>query len=83
MCPGNRESAGKYRSGRTGHGSKWLRIALVEAGQADGRSKDTYLSASSSDQPRPDYNPADRGSTPGGGCHPRTPRASRRPQRDF
>lgn len=45
MCPGNNESAGKHRSSRTRHGSKWLRIALVEAGQAAGRSKDTYLSA--------------------------------------
>ncbi len=45
MCPGNNESAGKHRSGKTRHGSKWLRIALVEAGQAAGRSKDTYLSA--------------------------------------
>jgi transposase len=32
MCPGNNESAGKHRTGRTRHGSKWLRIALVEAG---------------------------------------------------
>jgi len=45
MCPGNNESAGKHRSGRTRHGSKWLRTALVEAGQAAGRSKNTYLSA--------------------------------------
>jgi transposase len=45
MCPGNNESAGKHRSGRTRHGSKWLRIALVEAGQAAGRSKNTYLAA--------------------------------------
>lgn len=45
MCPGNNESAGKHRSGRTRHGSKWLRIALVEAGQAAGRSKNTYLSS--------------------------------------
>ncbi len=43
MCPGNNESAGKHRSGRTRHGSKWLRIALVEAAHAAGRSKDTYL----------------------------------------
>jgi transposase len=41
MCPGNNESAGKHRTGRTRHGSKWLRIALVEAG----RSKNTYLGA--------------------------------------
>ncbi len=45
MCPGNNESAGKRGSGRTRHGDKWLRIALVEAGQAAGRSKNTYLSA--------------------------------------
>ncbi len=45
MCPGNNESAGKHRSGRTRHGSKWLRKALIEAGQAAARSKNTYLSA--------------------------------------
>jgi transposase len=45
MCPGNNESAGKHRSGRTRHGSKWLRIALIEAAQAAGRSKGTYLAA--------------------------------------
>ena len=45
MCPGNNESAGKHRSGRTRHGSKWLRKALIEAGQAAARSKDTYLAA--------------------------------------
>jgi len=45
MCPGNNESAGKHRSGRTRHGSKWLRKALIEAAHAAGRSKDTYLAA--------------------------------------
>ncbi len=45
MCPGNKESAGKHRSGHTRHGSKWLRVALIEAGQAAGRSKNTYLAA--------------------------------------
>ena len=45
MCPGNNESAGKHRSGRTRYGSRWLRIALIEAAQAAGRSKNTYLSA--------------------------------------
>ena len=43
MCPGNNESAGKHRSGATRHGSKWLRIALVEAAHAAARSKNTYL----------------------------------------
>jgi transposase len=45
MCPGNHESAGKRQSGKTRKGSKWLRAALVEAGQAAGRTKGTYLSA--------------------------------------
>jgi transposase len=45
MCPGNNESAGKRRSGRTRQGSKWLRTALVEAGNAAARTKDTYLRA--------------------------------------
>lgn len=45
MCPGNNESAGKRRSGRTRKGSKWLRSALVEAGSAAGRAKGTYLAA--------------------------------------
>jgi transposase len=31
MCPGNHESAGKHRGGRTRQGSKWLRRALIEA----------------------------------------------------
>ena len=31
MCPGNNESAGKRKSGRTRKGSPWLREALVEA----------------------------------------------------
>jgi len=45
MCPGNNESAGKHRSGRTRKGSKWLRTALVESGNAAARTKDTYLRA--------------------------------------
>jgi transposase len=45
LCPGNDESAGKRRSGRTRKGSPWLRTALVEAGQAAARSKETYLAA--------------------------------------
>jgi transposase len=45
MCPGNNESGGKRRSGRTRKGSKWLRKALVEAAHSAARSKGTYLSA--------------------------------------
>lgn len=42
LCPGQNESAGKRRSGRTRKGNPWLRSALVEAAQAAGRTK-TYL----------------------------------------
>src|SRR5262249_14038450 len=45
LCPGNDESAGKRRSGRTRKGSPWLRTAIVEAAQAGARTKDTYLAA--------------------------------------
>jgi len=45
MCPGNNESAGKHRSGKTRKGSRWLRVALVEAAHAAARSKGTYLSS--------------------------------------
>jgi transposase len=45
LCPGNDESAGKRRSGRSRKGSRWLSIALTEAAQANTRSRDTYLSA--------------------------------------
>jgi transposase len=44
-CPGNHARAGKRRSGRTRKGNPWLRTALVEAGQAAGRTKHTYLGA--------------------------------------
>ena len=44
MCPGNDESAGKRRSGKTRKGSPWLRVTLTEAAYAAGRSH-TYLSA--------------------------------------
>lgn len=45
MCPGNNESAGKRKSGRTRKGSKWLRSALVESAFAASRTKNTYLAA--------------------------------------
>ncbi len=43
MCPGNHESAGKRKSGRTRQGSKWLRRALVEAAHGAARTKDKYF----------------------------------------
>jgi transposase len=45
MCPGNNESAGKRRSGKTRKGSPWLRALLVQAAHAAARKKDTYLAA--------------------------------------
>ncbi|MBX6353496.1 MAG: IS110 family transposase [Thermoflavifilum sp.] len=45
MCPGNDESAGKRRSGKTRKGDRWLREALVEAARSAARTRNTYLSA--------------------------------------
>lgn len=45
VCPGNNESAGKRKSGATGHGNPWLRSTLVEAAHAASHTKDTYLAA--------------------------------------
>ena len=45
VCPGNNESAGKRRSGKTRKGSKWLRATLAEASLAATKTKDSYLAA--------------------------------------
>jgi transposase len=45
LCPGNNESAGKRRSGRTRKGNQWLRSALIQIAWAASRTKETYLSA--------------------------------------
>jgi transposase len=45
MCPGNNESAGKRRSGRTRTGNRFLRGALIESALATTRAKDTALQA--------------------------------------
>ena len=45
LCPGNNESAGKRRSGKTRKGSVWLRRALCQAAWAASHTKNTYLSA--------------------------------------
>jgi transposase len=45
MCPGNNESAGKRRSGKTTKGSRYLRAALVQAAWAASHQKGTYLAA--------------------------------------
>jgi transposase len=45
ICPGNRESAGKHKSGKTRKGNHWLRMALIEAALAAIRTKDCALAA--------------------------------------
>lgn len=43
ICPGNNESAGKKKSGRTRRGNNYLKTALVQAAWAASRTKGTYL----------------------------------------
>jgi transposase len=45
MCPGNHESAGKRKSGKTTKGSRYLRAALVQAAWAASHPHRTYLGA--------------------------------------
>jgi transposase len=45
LCPGNNESAGKRKSGKTRKGNTALRTALVVAAQAAARKRDSFLSA--------------------------------------
>jgi transposase len=45
MCPGNNESAGKRKTGKTRKGNAALRTALVVAAQAASHKRDSYLSA--------------------------------------
>jgi hypothetical protein len=45
LAPGNNESAGPQRSGRTRKGNTWLRTILVQAAQAAAHTKDTALVA--------------------------------------
>jgi transposase len=45
LCPGNHESAGKRKSGKTRHGNRWLCSTLVQAARGAARKKANYLSA--------------------------------------
>lgn len=45
LCPGNHESAGKHKTGRTRKGNVWLRAALVEAALGATRAKQSALAA--------------------------------------
>ena len=43
VCPGNNESAGKRRSGKTRNGNKTLKSILVECAQAASKHKDSFF----------------------------------------
>ena len=43
ICPGNKETGGKRKSGRTRRGNSWLKTTLVEAAWAASRCKRSYL----------------------------------------
>lgn len=45
LCPGNNESAGKHKSGKTRKGNRWLRTLLVECALAAIRTKDAHFGA--------------------------------------
>ena len=45
VSPGNNESAGKKKSGRTTHGNKHVKTVLTEIGWAASRTKDTFYSS--------------------------------------
>lgn len=42
LCPGNHETGGKRRSGKTRRGNRWLRATLTEAAWAAAKTKGTY-----------------------------------------
>jgi len=45
LCPGNNESAGKRKSGKTRHGNRLLKTTLIQAVRSIAHTKDNYLSA--------------------------------------
>ena len=45
ICPGNHESAGKHKSGKTRKGNVWLRAALIEAALGATRTKNSAVAA--------------------------------------
>ena len=45
LCPGQNESAGKQKSGKTRQGNRWLRAALTEAALSAIRSSNTAFAA--------------------------------------
>lgn len=42
LCPGNNESAGKRRSGKSHRGNRWIKAVMIEIAWAATRTKNTY-----------------------------------------
>jgi transposase len=45
LCPGNNESAGKRRSGKSHRGNRWIKGLMTEIAWAASRTKNTYTTA--------------------------------------
>lgn len=45
MCPGNHESAGKRKSGKTTKGNRWIRSVLCQMAWAASHAKDSYFNS--------------------------------------
>ena len=45
LCPGNDQTAGRQRNGKTTKGSQWLRTTMVQVAWAASRTKETIFSA--------------------------------------
>jgi len=45
LCPGNHQSAGHNRSGKSHRGNRWIKAVMVEIAWAASRSKDTHCEA--------------------------------------
>jgi transposase len=45
LCPGNDQTAGRQRNGKTTKGNRWLRTTMVQVAWAASRTKDTIFSA--------------------------------------
>ena len=45
LCPGNNESAGRKKSGKTGQGNKTLKTTLIQSAQTASRKKDSFFKA--------------------------------------
>jgi len=45
LCPGNNESAGRKKSGKTGKGNKILKSTLIQSAQVASRRKDSFFKA--------------------------------------